>query len=81
MGLVGRKKSGRKLNGSKLNVPGQGISSVKPGGDNKINRHSVHKYFRKLNIVFRNVFASSYCESRYFPDNWTSSNYAGRIQH
>jgi hypothetical protein len=38
MGLVGRKKSGRKLNGSKLNVPGQGISSVKPGGDNKINR-------------------------------------------
>jgi hypothetical protein len=38
MGLVGRKKSGRKFNGSKLNVPGQGISSVKPGGDNNINR-------------------------------------------
>ena len=38
MGLVRRKKSGKKLNGSKLNVPGQGISSVKPGGDNKINK-------------------------------------------
>ena len=38
MGLVGRKKSGRKFNGSKLNVPGQGISSVNPGGDNNINR-------------------------------------------
>lgn len=38
MGLVNRKKSGNKFNGSKLNVPGQGISSVKPGGDNKINQ-------------------------------------------
>jgi hypothetical protein len=38
MGLVSRKRSGRKFNGSKLNVPGQGISSVKPGGDNKINQ-------------------------------------------
>ncbi len=37
MGLVQRKKSGNVLNGSKLNVPGQGISNVKPGGDNKIN--------------------------------------------
>ena len=26
MGLTSRKKSGNKLNGSKLNVPGQGIS-------------------------------------------------------
>jgi hypothetical protein len=32
MGLVKRKKSGRKINGSKLNVPGQGISSVQQGG-------------------------------------------------
>ena len=38
MGLTSRKKSGNKLNGSKLNVPGQGISNVKPGGDNKINQ-------------------------------------------
>jgi len=38
MGLIGRKRSGKKFNGSKLNVPGQGISSVKPGGDNKINQ-------------------------------------------
>lgn len=37
MGLVQRKKSGNIMNGSKLNVPGQGISNVKPGGDNKIN--------------------------------------------
>ena len=34
MGFVSRKT----FNGSKLNVPGQGISSVKPGGDNKINQ-------------------------------------------
>ncbi len=38
MGLVQRKKSGNKFNGSKLNVPGTGISTVKPGGDNKINK-------------------------------------------
>jgi len=38
MGLTSRKRSGKKFNGSKLNVPGQGISSVKPGGDNKINQ-------------------------------------------
>ncbi len=38
MGLTYRKKSGNKLNGSKLNVPGQGISNVRPGGDNKINQ-------------------------------------------
>mgnify|MGYP000863616582 CR=1 FL=1 len=38
MGLTSRKRSGNKINGSKLNVPGQGISSVKPGGDNKINQ-------------------------------------------
>ena len=38
MGLTTRKKSGNKLNGSKLNVPGQGISNVKPSGDNKINQ-------------------------------------------
>lgn len=37
MGLTTRKKSGNNFNGSKLNVPGQGISNVKPGGDNKIN--------------------------------------------
>jgi hypothetical protein len=37
MGFVQRKKSGKKFNGSKLNVPGQGISTVKPGGDNRIN--------------------------------------------
>lgn len=38
MGLVQRKKSGNKLSGSKLNVPGQGVQTVKPGGDNKINK-------------------------------------------
>jgi hypothetical protein len=37
MGLIPRKKSGKIINGSKLNVPGQGISSVIPGGDNRIN--------------------------------------------
>ena len=36
MGFVQRKKSGNIMNG-KLNVPGQGISNVKPGGDNTIN--------------------------------------------
>lgn len=36
MGFVQRKKSGNIIN-SKLNVTGQGISSVKPGGDNRIN--------------------------------------------
>ena len=38
MGFTSRKRSGKKFNGSKLNVPGQGISSVKPGGDNRINQ-------------------------------------------
>jgi hypothetical protein len=38
MGLVQRKKSGNKFNGSKLNVEGKGISTVKPGGNNIINR-------------------------------------------
>ena len=38
MGLVRRKKSGNKLSGSKLIVPGQGVQTVKPGGDNKINQ-------------------------------------------
>ena len=38
MGLVQRKKSGKKLSGSKLNVPGQGVQVVKPGGDNLINK-------------------------------------------
>ena len=37
MGFTSRKTSGKTFNGSKLNVPGQGISSVKVGGDNKIN--------------------------------------------
>jgi hypothetical protein len=37
MGYTNRKKSGNTLNGSTLNIPGQGISSVKPGGDNRIN--------------------------------------------
>ena len=32
MGLTNRKKSGRKFNGSKLNVQGQGISTVTQGG-------------------------------------------------
>lgn len=36
MGFVQRKISGYIMN-SKLNVPGQGISNVKPGGDNRIN--------------------------------------------
>ena len=38
MGLTPRKKSGNKFNGSRLNVTGQGISTVKPGGDNRINK-------------------------------------------
>jgi hypothetical protein len=37
MGFVQRKKSGNTFNGSKLNVNGQGISNVKPGGNNRIN--------------------------------------------
>jgi hypothetical protein len=37
MGLIIRKRSGNNFNGSKLNVTGQGISNVKPGGDNRIN--------------------------------------------
>lgn len=41
MGLTYRKKSGNKLNGSRLNVPGQGISNVRPSGDNKINQQKV----------------------------------------
>lgn len=38
MGFVNRKRSGNTINGSKLNVPGQGISNTKIGGDNKINQ-------------------------------------------
>jgi hypothetical protein len=38
MGLRKRKKSGNKIAGSKTIVPGQGILTVKPGGENKINR-------------------------------------------
>jgi hypothetical protein len=37
MGFVQRKKSGNTINGSKLNVTGQGISNVKPSGNNRIN--------------------------------------------
>ena len=37
MGFVQRKKSGNIPNGSKLIVPGIGISTVKPGGNNRIN--------------------------------------------
>ncbi len=37
MGFVQRKKSGNKICCSKLNVPGLGISTVKPGGNNRIN--------------------------------------------
>ena len=36
MGLVDRKKSGNKLAGSKLNVPGQGIATVKEQPQDKI---------------------------------------------
>ena len=35
MGLVQRKKSGKILNGSKLIVPGQGVSTVKGSDDDK----------------------------------------------
>jgi hypothetical protein len=38
MGLTNRKKSGNKIDGSKLNVMGQGIKTVKPGGNNVINQ-------------------------------------------
>jgi hypothetical protein len=37
MGFVNRKKSGRIIAGSKLNVPGQGIKSVKNDTNNKVN--------------------------------------------
>jgi hypothetical protein len=33
-----RKKSGEIFAGSKLNVPGQGIKSVRPGGNTQINQ-------------------------------------------
>jgi hypothetical protein len=36
MGLVDRKKSGNILAGSKLNVPGQGIATVKTQPQDKI---------------------------------------------
>jgi hypothetical protein len=38
MGLVQRKKSGNKLNGSRMVVANQGVSNVKVGGDEKINQ-------------------------------------------
>jgi hypothetical protein len=34
MGFINRRKSGRVFSGSKLNVPGQGISTVTKGGAN-----------------------------------------------
>jgi hypothetical protein len=37
MGLTNRKKSDYGFNGSKLIVPGLGISTVKLGGNNRIN--------------------------------------------
>jgi hypothetical protein len=37
MGLINRKRSGNIIGGSRLNVVGQGIYNVKPGGDNRIN--------------------------------------------
>ena len=36
MGLVDRKKSGKIINGSKLNVEGQGISTVKKEKQDKL---------------------------------------------
>lgn len=47
MGLVQRKKSGKIINGSKLNVPGQGISNVIAGGDNKINTKKSNNEIKK----------------------------------
>jgi len=38
MGYIRRKKSGKILNGSKMVVPGQGVSLVNPGGDSKLNK-------------------------------------------
>ena len=39
MGYIRRKKSGKVLNGSKLVVPGKGVSMTNPGGDTKINQN------------------------------------------
>jgi len=38
MGFQNRKKSGNKFAGSRTIVPGQGVYTVKPGGNNKINQ-------------------------------------------
>jgi hypothetical protein len=38
MGYIRRVRTGKVLNGSKLVVPGQGVSLVNPGGDSKINK-------------------------------------------
>jgi hypothetical protein len=35
MGFIDRRRSGNVFSGSKLNVPGQGIYTVKKGGVNK----------------------------------------------
>lgn len=40
MGYIRIKKTGKILNGSKMVVPGQGVSMTNPGGDNKINKQS-----------------------------------------
>ena len=37
MGFIRRKKSGKKIDGSKLIVPGQGIKTSIPGGGMKSN--------------------------------------------
>lgn len=52
MGYTDRKKSGNGFNGSKLNVAGQGISNVIPGGDNTINQKKPN-YDTKINKIKR----------------------------
>jgi hypothetical protein len=38
MGYIRRRRSGKVLNGSKMVVPGQGVSTINPGGDSKLNK-------------------------------------------
>ena len=54
MGFVNRKKSGdKKFNGSKLNVPGQGISTTKISPPDKVpfkNNNTNHSTINKDNM-------------------------------
>lgn len=43
MGLIGRKRTNKQINGSRLVVPGQGISTTKVDKDNKNINNSNNK--------------------------------------